>query len=105
MAAVFLGLGSNESPEENLKFAVNELRSRYGELTVSPVYRGAAVGFDGADFLNLVVKLRSGDSPGELVDHLISEANGRGGLDNITVIVVGIDGIDRADNGATASPE
>ena len=63
MAAIFLGLGSNESPEKNLQFAVSELRSRYGELTVSPVYRGAAVGFDGADFLNLVVKLQSEDSP------------------------------------------
>ena len=43
--------------------AVNELRSRYGELTMSSVYRSAAVGFDGADFLNLVVQLWSEDSP------------------------------------------
>ena len=29
----------------------------------------------------------------------------RGGLDNITVIVVRIDGIDHSDNGAAANPE
>lgn len=63
MAIVFLGLGSNESREKNLRLAVNELRLRFGELTLSPVYQSAAVGFDGADFLNLVVRLQSEDSP------------------------------------------
>jgi len=63
MAIVFLGLGSNESPEENLRLAVSELRSRYGELTLSAVYKSAAVGFDGADFLNLVLRLQTEDSP------------------------------------------
>jgi 2-amino-4-hydroxy-6-hydroxymethyldihydropteridine diphosphokinase len=63
MATVFLGLGSNESPEENLRLALRELRSRYGDLTLSRVYQSAPVGFDGADFLNLVVQLESEDSP------------------------------------------
>ena len=63
MAVVFLGIGSNESPEKNLRLAVNELRSRYGEVVLSSVYRSAAVGFDGDDFLNLVVRLNSGASP------------------------------------------
>jgi 2-amino-4-hydroxy-6-hydroxymethyldihydropteridine diphosphokinase len=63
MASIFLGLGSNESPQKKLRLAVSELRSRYGELTLSPVYQSAAVGFDGADFLNLVVHLQSEDSP------------------------------------------
>ena len=63
MANVYLGVGSNESPEENLRLAISELRSRYGELVISPVYKSAAVGFEGADFLNLVVQLRSETSP------------------------------------------
>ena len=63
MAIIFLGLGSNESPQENLKLAVRELKSRYGELALSRVYQSAAVGFSGADFLNLVVRLRSEDLP------------------------------------------
>lgn len=63
MVTVFLGLGSNESPEENLRRAISELRSRYGDLVLSPVYQSAAVGFEGADFLNLVVRLQSDDLP------------------------------------------
>lgn len=61
-AIVFLGLGSNIAPEENLRLATSELRSRYGDLDLSAVYQSAAVGFDGADFLNLVVRLRSKES-------------------------------------------
>lgn len=37
--------------------------------------------------------MQSGRSPGELVDTLIAEANRRGGLDNITVIIVRIDAV------------
>ena len=70
MAIIFLGLGSNESPQENLKLAVRELKSRYGELALSRVYQSAAVGFSGADFLNLVVRLRSEDLPSAIRDEI-----------------------------------
>lgn len=63
MAKVYLGLGSNESPEINLRLAIAELRRRYEALEISTVYRSTAVGFDGEDFLNLVVGLTSKDSP------------------------------------------
>lgn len=63
MARVFLGLGSNIEPEANLRLGVLELRRCYGELELSNTYQSAAVGFDGADFLNLVVVLESSDSP------------------------------------------
>ena len=63
MAVVYLGLGSNESPEKNLKLAVDELRSRYGDLNLSTSYKSAAVGFEGADFVNLVVRLYTDDPP------------------------------------------
>lgn len=66
MAIVYLGLGSNVLPEENLSLAVRELRRTYGELDVSSVYRSAAVGFEGDDFLNLVVGLRSDDTPEDI---------------------------------------
>ena len=62
MATVYLGLGSNASPQKNLRLALRELETRYGELAVSRVYRSAAVGFDGADFLNLVVRVQTEDS-------------------------------------------
>ena len=70
MATVYLGLGSNIEPEKNLGQAVRELRRRYGELDVSTVYRSKAVGFEGDDFLNLVVRLRSEESPFEICEEI-----------------------------------
>ena len=67
---VYLGLGSNIDAEKNLRLAVNELRRLFGEVRVSPVYRSAALGFEGPDFLNLVVALGTEMSPFELVEHI-----------------------------------
>ncbi len=63
MVRVYLGLGSNIDPEENLRLGVRELRRIFGEIDLSAVYSSAAIGFDGADFLNMVVRLQSTDSP------------------------------------------
>lgn len=62
MAQVYLGLGSNIDAEANLRFGVNELRQRFGEAELSDVYCNAALGFEGDDFLNLVVRLESGET-------------------------------------------
>ena len=70
MGVVYLGLGSNIDAEKNLRLAVNELRRLFGEVRVSPVYRSAALGFEGPDFLNLVVALGTEMSPFELVEHI-----------------------------------
>lgn len=66
MSVVFLGLGSNVDAERKLRFAVAELRSRYGEVMTSTVYRNRAYGFDGDDFLNLVVRLETDAPPAEI---------------------------------------
>jgi len=63
MATVFLGLGSNVDPQRNLRLAVRELRRQYGSLDLSNVYQNSPVGFEGSDFLNLVVSLKSDESP------------------------------------------
>lgn len=63
MARVYLGLGSNINAEENLRLGIAELRSRYGCVDLSAVYKSAALGFDGDDFLNMVVGLTSDESP------------------------------------------
>ncbi len=70
MATVYLGLGSNINAEENLGLAVRELRRRYGELDTSTVYRSAAVGFEGDDFLNLVVRLWSDETALEICEEI-----------------------------------
>lgn len=62
MPRVFVSIGSNVEPERHVRFAVRALRERFGELDVSPVYRTAAVGFDGDDFLNLAVGFHTDES-------------------------------------------
>jgi 2-amino-4-hydroxy-6-hydroxymethyldihydropteridine diphosphokinase len=52
MARVLLGMGSNIEPEFNLVLAAAALRSQFSGVIFSSVYRSAAVGMDGDDFLN-----------------------------------------------------
>ena len=78
-ARVYLSLGSNIAPRRHLRAALRALRATFGELLVSPVYESRAVGFDGANFLNLVVGLDSSLSVGALSRELrhIEEQLGR----------------------------
>ena len=70
MATIYLGLGSNIDPEDNLRLGIRELRRRYGELRVSNVYKNSAVGFEGPEFLNLVVACESTARPIEVHDQI-----------------------------------
>jgi 2-amino-4-hydroxy-6-hydroxymethyldihydropteridine diphosphokinase len=76
---VYLSLGSNVDPEKNLRAAIAELRARFGAIVVSPVYRYAAVGFEGPDFLNLAVGIDTGLEPQALNDwlHALEDRHGR----------------------------
>ena len=79
MARVFLGLGSNIEAEENLRSAVNTLRELYSDLVTSAVYESEAVGFQGDNFLNMVVAFTAEESAeviSELMDE-IEDAHGR----------------------------
>jgi 2-amino-4-hydroxy-6-hydroxymethyldihydropteridine diphosphokinase len=53
--AVYVAAGSNVSPVESLAKAIGALRLEFPGLVVSPAYANAAVGFRGADFINLAV--------------------------------------------------
>lgn len=55
MPEVFIAAGSNVEPVKNLKLALAELDESFAPLRVSPAYRNRAVGFEGEDFINLVV--------------------------------------------------
>lgn len=55
MPDAFIAAGSNVEPVKNLKLALAELARSYQPLKISPAYRNQAVGFDGDDFVNLVV--------------------------------------------------
>ena len=52
---VYVAAGSNVAPVESLIRALAALRERFPDLAVSPAYQNAAVGFEGDDFINLVV--------------------------------------------------
>ncbi|MGB6602818.1 MAG: 2-amino-4-hydroxy-6-hydroxymethyldihydropteridine diphosphokinase [Steroidobacteraceae bacterium] len=55
MPAVYVAAGSNVEPERHLALAVAELAREFPGARSSPWYRNRAVGFEGADFINLVV--------------------------------------------------
>ena len=66
MALVYLGIGSNLSPEMNIATGLRRLADDVELLRISPFYRSPAVGFDGPDFINLVAEARTSLSVGEL---------------------------------------
>jgi 2-amino-4-hydroxy-6-hydroxymethyldihydropteridine diphosphokinase len=54
LPSVYVAVGSNVEPERNLALATRELRREFPDVRFSPWYRNRAVGFEGADFINLV---------------------------------------------------
>ena len=52
---VFVAAGSNVEPEKNLARACAEIKHSWHDVVFSKAYRNVAVGFDGPDFINLVL--------------------------------------------------
>ncbi len=69
---VYLSAGSNIEPERYLKMACQQLESEYGELTLSSVYQNAAFGFEGDDFLNMVIGFSTREKPEVIIKRLES---------------------------------
>jgi 2-amino-4-hydroxy-6-hydroxymethyldihydropteridine diphosphokinase len=55
MSNVYVAIGSNIDPEENIAKAAHELQRLFPDPRFSSWYRNRAVGFDGDDFVNGVV--------------------------------------------------
>lgn len=70
MAQVYISVGSNIDPAQNIRSAIKELRSHYPQLTFSSVYESEAVGFDGDNFYNLVVGFETADDVFEVAGTL-----------------------------------
>lgn len=79
MGLALLSLGSNLEPERHLAAAASALRSEFPGIRFSPVYRYAAVGFDGPAFLNAAAVLETALTPEQLNDwlHALEDAHGR----------------------------
>ena len=61
-----IGMGSNIEPEANLKRAAATIKGYFPEARFSKVYRSAAVGMAGDDFLNACCLIETGISERDL---------------------------------------
>jgi len=79
VSTVFLGIGSNVRVERNVSSGVAALRAEFGDVDLSTVYRSAAVGFTGDDFINLAARIRTDMQPLELKEYLnrLEDRHGR----------------------------
>jgi len=50
---IFIGIGSNINPKENISQACNLLEKKFPSIKFSRVFESASIGFDGDNFLNL----------------------------------------------------
>ena len=55
MTQVYLSIGSNQQPRKHVAMALEALGGNFSPVELSPVYESIAVGFEGANFFNLVV--------------------------------------------------
>ena len=60
---VFVSGGSNIDAKQNIRRAIIRLEKEFGELQLSSVYRSPAVGFEGDDFLNIIIGFATARSP------------------------------------------
>jgi 2-amino-4-hydroxy-6-hydroxymethyldihydropteridine diphosphokinase len=79
MARVYISIGSNIDAEKNIRLAIHALQDHYGKLIFSSVYESEAIGFDGDNFLNLVVGLNTEEDVYTVATTLrkIEDDNGR----------------------------
>jgi len=75
----YISLGGNINPELHLQNALKQMKQDFDGMECSSVYQSRAVGFDGDDFLNMVVKIDSHLSIGRLNDYLheLEDSEGR----------------------------
>ena len=55
MTGVYVAAGSNVDARANIRRALGELKAAFPGLRISRIYQNPAVGFEGDDFINLVV--------------------------------------------------
>lgn len=61
MQAVYVAAGSNVDPERNLARACGEIARSWPDVIFSRAYRNQAVGFEGPDFINMVLGFHTRD--------------------------------------------
>jgi 2-amino-4-hydroxy-6-hydroxymethyldihydropteridine diphosphokinase len=79
MPEVFVAAGSNIRPRAHLRQAIAALAAAYPGLRVSRAWSNAAVGFEGDDFINLVVGFETDETLAQVLERLkaVEERSGR----------------------------
>jgi 2-amino-4-hydroxy-6-hydroxymethyldihydropteridine diphosphokinase len=79
VSTAYLGLGSNIEAEAHIAAGIAALREAFDNVVLSPIYRAAAVGFSGNDFINLVARIDTTLEPLELKRflHALEDRHGR----------------------------
>ena len=74
MHTIYLSLGSNQgNTYENLSKAIQLLFTQVGRISkISPVYQSPALGFEGPDFHNCVMRIHTNLSPTKLLKKILS---------------------------------
>ncbi|MDC1325406.1 2-amino-4-hydroxy-6-hydroxymethyldihydropteridine diphosphokinase [Ulvibacter sp.] len=77
---ISLSLGSNQGNKfQFLQLAANSIFDQIGSIVkISSVYKTPAIGFDGDDFFNCVLLVRSAMSPGKVLETLLQIENDLG---------------------------
>ena len=53
MSIAWLGMGSNINAENHIRAGIDELREKFENVSLSPIYSSTSVGFSGNDFINI----------------------------------------------------
>ena len=79
MATIYISIGSNINPSENIQYALQDLEQLFGEITCSTHYESKSVGFEGDNFINLVARAETDLDIPTVANHLhtIEDQHGR----------------------------
>lgn len=62
----YLGIGSNTDRRRNILSCLQYFAAAFSARKISPIYRSPSFGFNGHDFFNLVIKIKTAFEPKEL---------------------------------------
>lgn len=79
MATIYISIGSNINPSENIQHALNDLEKVFSEISCSRHYESESVGFEGDNFINLVARANTDMDLVVVAEHLhkIEDQHGR----------------------------
>ncbi len=70
MSEAYVAVGSNQNAPASIRLALQHLRTRYGELRISPAYESADTTGGAAPYVNLVVSFETILPAGQLLSEL-----------------------------------